>query len=221
MSTKFNPDVCKIPQMNGAKVASEESISKIIRGDLNLDGKQDEYFAVRQKSDTHCGRIPDEAIIKELVNNFGSYNEKKRTGKGVMLIGPMWRSTITRTKNSTTIVTRVAQPIISAAEKPTFRVKHLNRKLKLYDPVAIGDGKTYFVIGLDFSKAVTWDGSNKASVNYGHVRLSLVPKDVMMKILSKKGRPRPEDIKLVSFKDIKAVMSRGAFPELYKLLYEL
>jgi hypothetical protein len=204
--------ICKNPRMGDIQMARE--VAELIPVDLNGDGKKDEYFTVNQETTTTCGRLDvDGFIIPKLVAVFGNYLEMKPNGNVTTLVGRLWRAEITVGDNFTRTVIRTAIPSAELTPDASYKVKHLkDQSFKLKDPVTIkDDNKTYVV--LDVARQARWDGK---SISFGSEALSLQLVTIEgYKKMRDGGMPTRDQIKALPATELKAILSRGSFPEIY------
>jgi len=205
--------VCSMPEMTGQTAVKKEYVSDLKKTDLNFDGKDDEYVLIHKNVIKICGEMSQEAVVKSIVQNYGAY-EKMVKGDN-LLVGRNWRATYKVENGVTTIIGKIAIPIFTESEGAKFKIKHLDRSVRLGDPIKVkdGEGRVFFVLNFDLSNAIAWDGK-ELTVDYNSVKVNAISKEGI-EAIRKGEEPEKEDMKTVSLAKISKVMPRDDFPDMY------
>ena len=213
------PKICTLRQAHGGVAERRETLDSATPIDLSLDGVKDEYFTVTTKTQVICGEVPADELADKLIKDLtppsgdadAALENPKRNGNTI--IGRNWRVDFS-IGNGVTVIKIVEA---AAAANPTGKnkLKHLgNKELRWGDPVKVGNDSPLFVLEVDYSRAIRWDGKNM-TVDYDRIKVVAATKAGLEAMRSGK-RAEKGDIRVFSINEIKEVFDRSKFPEFYE-----
>jgi len=199
--------------MHGQVAVTKEYIEDLKKVDLNFDGKADEYVVIKKEVAQICGEMSQEDVKKAVEANYGKY--KKLIEDKKLFMGRNWLAAYKVENGVTTISSKMAVPIFVAGASTLFKVKHLKQNVLLHDPIKVkgSKNKVFFVMNIDYSNAVTYDGK-EVKIDYNSIKMDVVSADGFA-TLEKGEKPGSDDVKSIAFSKVSEILRREDYPEYY------